>query len=76
MKGAGVINWPPVIAWFVSSKWQLALGLCPTYWSAKFYWALEEGSAWTWAYFAIGVAYLAALTALLQRRFQRQLERG
>ena len=73
MKAAGALNWPPLVAWFVESNWQLAFGLCPTYWPAKLYWELEAGSSNAWIYLLIGVLYLACLIALLNRRFQRIL---
>lgn len=75
MKAAGVINWPPVIAWFVTSKWQLAFGLCPTYWPVKFYWALEGGTPVAWIHFVIGITYMSMLVVLLQRRFERTVAR-
>ncbi len=74
MKAAGVINWPPIIAWFVGSSWQLAFGLCPTYWPVKFYWELEAGRSGAWVYFVIGVLYVALLIFLLQRRFERVVQ--
>lgn len=74
MKAAGVINWPPVIAWFVGSGWQLAFGLCPTYWAAKFYWELEAGGEGAWVHALVGIAFVALLIALLQRRFERVVQ--
>ena len=35
LKGVGVLTWPPVLAWFVTSDWQLAFGLDPLYWPLK-----------------------------------------
>lgn len=75
MKAAGVINWPPIIAWFVTSKWQLAFGLCPTYWPVKFYWALAAGTPGAWKHFVMGIVYMSLLVSLLLRRFDRSLER-
>ena len=74
MKAAGVVNWPPMIAWFVTSRWQLAFGLCPTYWPAKYTWALELGMPEAWRYGAVGVLSLAALVVALKRRFERVVE--
>lgn len=71
MKAAGIINWPPLIAWFVESDWQLAFGLCPTYWPVKFYWSLEAGDPAAWAWFIVGVTFLAVITVLFQKRFER-----
>ena len=75
MKAAGIITWPSVIAWFVTSKWQLAFGLCPTYWPVKFYWALEAGSPGAWIHFVVGIVYMSLLVSLLLRRFDRSLTR-
>ncbi len=74
MKAAGVINWPPLIAWFVDSRWQLAFGLCPTYWPAKLYWDLEAGASDAWIHLAAGTFYVALLIFLLQRRFARVVQ--
>lgn len=71
MKAAGVINWPPAIAWFVNSDWQLAFGVCPTYWPARFYWGLEASQSGAWIYMLVGLVYLVLVVALLQRRFER-----
>ncbi len=74
MKAAGVLNWPPVIAYFLPIGWQLAMGIVPTYWPAKLFWIMEAGSAgpvgWL-PYFVVGLAYQAVLVGLLLRRFNR-----
>ena len=75
MKAAGVINWPPVIAFFVHSDWQWAFGLCPTYWAAKLYWELDDGRSDAWWVFLVGVLYLGLLTAWMLRRFDREMHR-
>ena len=75
MKAAGVINWPPVIAYFIHSEWQWAFGLCPTYWQAKLYWELEAGGDNAWWIFLVGLAYLALLIAWMLRRFDRVMHR-
>lgn len=76
MKAAGVINWPPMIAWFVDGPWQLAFGLIPTYWPAKYYWSLEQGTPDQWLYLAASLLYLATLALLLLRRFERAMNQG
>ena len=75
MKAAGVINWPPIIAWFVTSDWQLAFGLCPTYWPVKFYWELEAGRSGSWIYLLTSVIYLGLLIVAFHRRFERIMTR-
>ena len=75
MKGAGALNWPPMIAWFVDSDWQWAFGVCPTYWPAKLYWELEAGGAHASWVALVGVVYLALLSWLMLRRFDRSVHR-
>ena len=74
-KAAGILAWPPVFAYFVSSQWQWAFGVVPLYWPAKLFWMLEAGEAGTWLYFVIGLVYQSLLLALLLRRFNKVLYR-
>ena len=71
MKATGVILWPPIIAYFVSSSWKFAFGLFPTYWPARFFWAMYNGEPGSAFYFVIGLAYQGLLLALLLKRFNR-----
>jgi len=75
MKAAGVVNWPPLIAWFVSSNWQLVAGISPTYWPAKVYWELEAGRPGAWIYFVASLAVASVVVVLLLRRFERVMTR-
>ena len=75
LKGVGVLAWPPVLAWFVTSDWQLAFGLDPLYWPLKLFWMLEAGEPRVWLYFLIGLAYQSVLIAFLLRRFKAVLYR-
>ena len=75
LKGVGVLSWPPVIAWFVSSPWQVAFGLDPLYWPLKVFWMLEAGESRVWLYFLAGLAYQSLLLALLVRRFKAVIAR-
>ena len=75
LKGVGVLTWPPVIAWFVSSPWQAAFGLDPLYWPLKVFWMLEAGEPLVWLYFLAGLAYQSLLIALLVRRFKTVIAR-
>jgi fluoroquinolone transport system permease protein len=74
-KAAGVLNWPPMIAWFVDSPWQWAFGLCPTYWPAKVYWELEAGGSSAWVFLTIGLAVLVVWNGILLGRFDRVMHR-
>lgn len=75
LKGAGVLTWPPVIAWFVASPWQVAIGLDPLYWPLKVFWMLEAGEPRVALYFLAGVGYQGLLIALLLRRFKAVIAR-
>jgi len=70
-KALGVIQWPPMIAYFVESGWQLALGIFPTYWPLKFFWVHQAGEANAWIYLPVGLAYQFLVLAVLLRRFNR-----
>ncbi len=71
MKGAGILMYPPMIAYFISSGWQWAFGLFPTYWPVKLFWMLEAGERGAWLCFLIGLAYQFCLLTALLRRFNR-----
>ncbi len=71
MKGAGVLAWSPMFAYFVSSNWQWAFGIVPLYWPAKIFWMLEAGETGTWFALVVGLLYQMLLLALLLRRFNR-----
>ena len=75
MKAAGALNWPPLIAWFVHSRWQWAFGLCPTYWPVKLYWELDAGGSNAWWIFLVGIAFQGRLIFWLLRRFDRETHR-
>ncbi|HEX6383923.1 MAG TPA: hypothetical protein VF177_04560, partial [Anaerolineae bacterium] len=69
MKAAGIILFPPLIAYFVPSGWQLAFGVMPTYWPARLYWLYLAGQHGFWIYLAAGIIYQSLLLAALVRRF-------
>jgi fluoroquinolone transport system permease protein len=71
MKAAGVLNWPPMFAYFVDGPWQLAFGLTPTYWPAKLYWMLQADDPGWWVYLVVGLAFQLLLIALVLGRFNR-----
>ena len=75
MKAAGVLAWPPMLAYFVTSNWQVAFGLDPLYWPVKIFWMLEGGEPGAWLYYIVGLAYQSALVALLLRRFKEVIYR-
>ena len=68
MKGAGILSYPPIIAYFLPLVWQWVMGIVPTYWPIKVFWMLAAGEKGWIPYFMVGVIYQAGmLTALLQR---------
>ena len=73
MKAAGVLNWPPIIAYFIDSNWQLACGIVPTYWPAKVFWMLARDETGVWPFVGAALLYQAALLWWLVRRFERVL---
>jgi fluoroquinolone transport system permease protein len=75
MKGFGILLIGPLAAYFITSDWQLLLGVLPTYWPARAYWAASSGSM-GWPFLLIGLAYYVLLLAWLLRRFRARLERG
>ena len=75
LKGVGVLTWPPVIAWFISSPWQVAFGIDPLYWPLKLFWMLEAGEPRAWLYFLAGLTYQSLLIAILLRRFKTVIAR-
>lgn len=70
-KASGLLLWPPIIAYFVQSGWQLAFGLAPTYWPARLLWTLEAGEAYAWIYLLVGLIYQFLIMAILLKRFNR-----
>jgi fluoroquinolone transport system permease protein len=74
MKGFGILLLGPLAAYFISSRWQLLLGVLPTYWSAKAYWQ-ASGNGADWPFLLVGFVYNALLLLWLLRRFQSRLDR-
>jgi len=75
LKGCSVLMIVPIAAIFVPSPWQWALGIAPTFWAARLYWALGAGEPGWWISLLVGLAYQALLLAALLRRFERVMYR-
>ncbi|MCA9959928.1 MAG: hypothetical protein KC443_12880 [Anaerolineales bacterium] len=73
-KASGVVMLPPIIAYFIHSPWQIAIGIVPTYWPAKVLWALQAGTP-VWGYLLGGMVYQLLLLLWLARRFNRVMTR-
>ncbi len=74
-KTAGIFMLPPMIAYFVTAKWQILLGLVPTYWPAKMLWTAQAEQSAFWFYWVVGLAYQLALLWLLGQQFDRVMHR-
>ena len=75
LKGVGVLTWPPVFAWFITSPWQVAIGIDPLYCPLKVFWMLEAGEPGAWLYFLAGLLYQGLLILVLIRRFRTVIAR-
>jgi fluoroquinolone transport system permease protein len=75
-KAAGVVLLPPAIAYFVAPPWQLLFGLAPTYWPAKYFWAVQAGDPVAGVYLLVALFYETLLIALLLGRFKRVMTRA
>lgn len=76
IKGAGVILFAPILAYFTGSGWALLFGALPTYWPLRVYWLVDAGAGGAVPVAAAGVGYQLILIALLLRRFQNVLGRS
>jgi fluoroquinolone transport system permease protein len=74
-KGAGVLLWPPMLAYFIDSRWQYAAGVVPQYWPVKSFWMLQAGEPNAWVCLLVGTVYQLLLLVLLLRRFNMALQR-
>lgn len=75
MKAAGILSWPPIIAYFVPLVWQWVMGIVPTYWPVKLFWMLAGRESGWWPYLVIAIVYQGLLTMLLLGRFNRVASR-
>jgi fluoroquinolone transport system permease protein len=71
MKAFGVLLVGPLAAYFIPSQWQLILGVFPSYWWARAYWAMES-SGEMWACLSAGTVYHGVLILWLVGRFRRR----
>ncbi|MCL6610559.1 MAG: hypothetical protein K6T66_03345 [Peptococcaceae bacterium] len=74
MKGFGILMLGPLAGYFIPSGWQPVLGVLPSFWPAKAFWAAWAGEA-TWPYVTAGIVYNILLLYWLLRRFQAKLHR-
>lgn len=72
MKGFGILMLGPMAAYFIESRWQLLLGLLPSYWPAKVFWLITQDESYG-LYFIVGLAYNLSLSFLLYKRFMKKI---
>lgn len=75
MKAAGILSWPPIIAYFLPIVWQWVMGIVPTYWPVKVFWMLEAGESGWLPYLAVGLVFQGLLMLALLRRFNKVASR-
>lgn len=72
MKGSGFLIMGPLASFFISRPWDLLVGVLPTYWPVKTYFAAAEGSAGLfWTAGVLSLLYSLPWIAFLYRRFRR-----
>jgi fluoroquinolone transport system permease protein len=77
MKGAGVLLIGPLASFFIPRPWDLLMGVLPTYWPIKAYFAAVAGSMGLfWAAVMVSLLYPPACVVLLYRRFRRRAMAG
>ncbi|MBO8138705.1 MAG: hypothetical protein H0Z40_11365 [Desulfotomaculum sp.] len=74
MKAMGILMLGPLAAYFIESKWQILLGVLPSYWPAKAFWLMYEGQPYL-LYLLAGFIYKILLLYWLYRKFQIKLAR-
>ena len=74
-KVAGIILFPPLIAYFINAPWQIIFGIFPTYWPAMALWSAQAGDVSFWFYWPVGLAYELFVLFLLTCRFNRIMQR-
>jgi len=70
-KAMGVIMVPPMVAYFVPGIWHWVFGIVPTFWPARFFWALQEGDPAAVWILLMGWVYQSALLGYFLIRFRR-----
>jgi len=74
LKGAGVPFILPALSYFMPRHWDLLFGVIPLYWPIKAYYVAVQGGASTLFWWAIAVAVITQIIALvaLYRGFKRR----
>ena len=77
MKGSGFLLMGPLASFFIAHPWDLLVGILPTYWPIKAYFAAAEGAeAWVWVAAVVSLLYCSGCVAVLYRIFRRRTMAG
>jgi len=77
MKGAGILLIGPLASFLIPRPWDLLVGVLPTYWPIKAYFAAAAGSVGLfWVAAAAALVYSSAGVVVLYRRFRRRAMAG
>lgn len=72
-KASGVFILAPIASYFIESKWQLLVGVMPTYWSFKSFIIATEGSGNYWSYIFVGFLFYLIILILLLKLFRERV---
>ena len=76
-KGAGILFTGPLASFFIPRHWDLLVGILPTYWPIKAYFAAAEGSTGLfWVAVVLSVVYPVPWLVFLYRLFRRRATAG
>ena len=75
MKLSGFVLMLPIISYFVTSGWQYAFALVPTYWPMKVYWIMQAGEGGVVPFFIGAILYQSLIVVLLARRLNKVMSR-
>jgi len=77
MKGSGFLLMGPLASFFIVHPWDLLVGILPTYWPIKAYFAAIQGPpAMFWVSLVVSLVYPLACVVLLYRLFRRRAMTG
>jgi fluoroquinolone transport system permease protein len=77
MKGSGFLMLGPLVAYFIPRHWDLLMGILPTYWPIKAYFAAIEGPPGLfWAAVVVSLLYPPLCIVPLYRLFRRRAMAG
>jgi fluoroquinolone transport system permease protein len=76
-KGSGILFTGPLVSFFIPRRWDLLVGILPTYWPIKAYFAAADGSVGLfWTAVAVSLLYPVPWLVFLYRLFRRRATAG